>query len=118
MNLEAKELFDCLTCAVDRLSGGSTLETPFSRTLSTQDVTDPFCTSEVSFTNYENVGCLGGSAVEHLPLAQGRILESRIKSHIRLLAGSLLLPLPVSLVSLPLSVSFMNKLKKKNHHKL
>ena len=38
---------------------------------------------------------LGGSAVEHL--AQGVILGSRIEFHIRLLAGSLLLPLPMSL---------------------
>ena len=42
-------------------------------------------------------GCLGGSVVERLPLAQGMILGS----HIKLLAGRLLLLL---LVSLPLSV--------------
>ena len=41
-------------------------------------------------------GCLGGSAVERLPLAQGVILGSGIESHVRLLAWSLLLPLPVS----------------------
>ena len=56
------------------------------------------------------LGCLGGTAAERLPLAQGVIPGSRIKSHVRLLAGSLLLPLPVSLsLSLFLSVSFMNK---------
>ena len=48
-------------------------------------------------------GHLGGSAVEHLPLAQGLIPDSQIESHIGLLAWSLLLhPLPVSL-------SLMNK---------
>ena len=51
--------------------------------------------------------CLGSSAVECLTLAQGVILGSpRIKSRIRLPAGSLLLSL---LVSLPLCVSLMNK---------
>ena len=49
-------------------------------------------------------GSLGGSAVERLPLAQGMILGSGIKSHV----GSLLLPLPVSL-PFSLSVSLMNK---------
>ena len=47
------------------------------------------------------VGYLGGSAVEHLPLAQGVILGSGIEFCIRLLAWSLLLSLPVSL---PLSL--------------
>ena len=51
-------------------------------------------------------GCLGGSAVVHLPLAQGMILGSRIESRIRLPVWSLLLPLPMSL---PLSLSHMNK---------
>ena len=51
-------------------------------------------------------GHLSGSVVEHLPLAQGVVLGSRIKSHIRLLVGSLLLTLPVSM---SLSVSLMNK---------
>ena len=46
-------------------------------------------------------GCLGGSAVERLPLAQGRIPGSGIESHIRLPVRSLLFPLPVSL---PLSL--------------
>ena len=41
----------------------------------------------------QNMGRLGGSAVEHLPSSQGMILES----HIRLLAWNLLLSLPVSL---------------------
>ena len=53
-------------------------------------------------------GHLGGSAVEYLPLAQGVILRSRIESHIGLLAGSLLLPLAVSL-PLCVCVSLMNK---------
>ena len=51
-------------------------------------------------------GHLGGSVVEHLPSAQGVIPGSEIESHIGLLAGSLLLPLPMSL---PLCVSLMNK---------
>ena len=42
-------------------------------------------------------GHLGGSAVEHLPSAQGVILGSWVESCIGLLAGSLLLPLPLSL---------------------
>ena len=42
-------------------------------------------------------GCLGGSVVEHLPSAQGVIPRSWIKACIRLPAGSLLLPLPMSL---------------------
>ena len=50
-----------------------------------------------------NLGCLSGSVVERLPLAQGVILES----HIRLPEWSLLLlPLPMPL---PLSVSLVNK---------
>ena len=53
-------------------------------------------------------GCLGGSAVEHLPSAQGMILGLGIESHIKLPIGSLLLPLPVSL-PLYLCVSLMNK---------
>ena len=39
----------------------------------------------------------GGSAVEHLPSAQGVTPGPGIESHIGLPAGSLLLPLPVSL---------------------
>ena len=58
-------------------------------------------------------GCLGSAVVEHLPLAQGMIPGSGIESHIRLLVGSLLLPLPVSL---SISLSLMNKLKKKDGH--
>ena len=42
-------------------------------------------------------GRRSGSAVEHLPSAQGMILASGIESHIRLLAGSLFLSLPLSL---------------------
>ena len=52
------------------------------------------------------MGRLGGSVVEHLPSTQGVILGSWVESHIGLPAGSLLLPLPMSL---SLSVSFMNK---------
>ena len=51
------------------------------------------------------MGCLGGSAVERLPLAQGVIPGSRIKARIGLPGWSLLLPLPVSL---PLSLYLMN----------
>ena len=49
---------------------------------------------------------LGGLAVEHLPLVQDVVPGSGIESHIGLPAGSLLLPLPMSL---PLSVSLMGK---------
>ena len=42
-------------------------------------------------------GCLGGSAVERLPSAQRMIRGSGIESHIGLLVGSLLLPLPMYL---------------------
>ena len=54
-------------------------------------------------------GHLGGSTVEHLPLAQGVIPASGIKFCIGLLAGSLLLSLPMCL---PLSVwlSWINKI--------
>ena len=51
--------------------------------------------------NRLELGHLGGSAVECLPLAQGVIRGSGIESHIRLLEGSLLLPLSMSL---PLSL--------------
>ena len=67
---------------------------------------------EVIFTNKINIfkvkikGLLGGSVVEHLPLAQVVTLGSWEETHIRLPAGSLFLLLPVSL---PLSVSLMNK---------
>ena len=47
--------------------------------------------------NYLTLGCLGGSAVQRLPLAQVIILRTRMESHIGLPAWSLLLPLPVSL---------------------
>ena len=62
--------------------------------------------------NMMSRGSLGGSAVEHLPSAQGMILGPGIKSGIGLPAWSLLLPLPVSLLlslSFSLSVSLMNK---------
>ena len=54
----------------------------------------------------QQAGCLGGSVVECLPLAQGVILGLGIESHIRLPARSLLLPLPISLL---LSLSLTNK---------
>ena len=50
---------------------------------------------------------LGGPAVERLLLAQGLIPESGIGSHIRLPAGSLLLPQPMSLPFSP-AVSLKN----------
>ena len=56
-------------------------------------------------------GLLGGSAVEHLPLAQVIILGAGIKSHIRLPAWSLLLPLPMSLPP-SLCLSGINKIFK------
>ena len=46
--------------------------------------------------------CLGGSAVEHLPSAQGVVMETRDQVHFILLSWSVLLPLPMSL---PLSLS-------------
>ena len=52
----------------------------------------PFFTS-----NFIPQGRLGGSVVGHLSLAQGMIPGSGIKSRISLLAGVLLLPLPMSL---------------------
>ena len=51
-------------------------------------------------------GHLGDSVVECLSLAQGVIQGPGIESHIGLPTGSLLLLLPISL---PLSVSLMNK---------
>ena len=54
------------------------------------------------------LGCLGGSAVECLPLAQDMILGPGIESLIGLPAWSLLLSLPMSL-SLSVCVSLMNK---------
>ena len=52
---------------------------------------------------------MGGSLIEHLPLAQGVIPSPGIESHLGFPAGSLLLPLPVSAF---LSVSLMNKINK------
>ena len=43
------------------------------------------------------MGHLGGSAVEHLPLAQELSQSCGVKSRIGLLVWSLLLPLPVPL---------------------
>ena len=53
-----------------------------------------------------NVGHLGGSVVERLLSTQVVIQGPGIESHVRFPAWSLLLPLPVSL---PLSLSLMNK---------
>ena len=50
-------------------------------------------------------GCLGGSVVEHLPLAQGMMLGLGIKSCIRLPASDLLLLLLPLSMSLPVRVS-------------
>ena len=64
---------------------------------------------ELSTDKYKNrdiLGRLGGSAVECLPSAQDVILGPGIQSPTGLPAGSLLLPLSVSL---PLCVSLMNK---------
>ena len=59
-----------------------------------------------SFLKTNILGHLGGSVVEHLPLAQVVIPGSWDWVCIRLPIGSLLLPLPKSL---PLSVSLINK---------
>ena len=54
--------------------------------------------SEISQSEKDKQGLLGGSAVERLPLAQGAILETRDRiPHQAPGAWSLLLPLPVSL---------------------
>ena len=58
--------------------------------------------SDGSKLKLEDLGSLGGSAVERLPWARGMTPGSRD----RVPTGSLLLPLPVSL---PLSVPLMNK---------
>ena len=56
------------------------------------------------------MGRLGGSVVEHLPLAQGMILGLGIESRIRLHTRSLLLSLPMSLpLSLSLCLSLSHK---------
>ena len=52
---------------------------------------------KISLLEIPRMGQLSGSVVECLPLANRVIPGSRIKSHIGLLAESLLLPLPVSL---------------------
>ena len=54
----------------------------------------------------EALGRLGGSAIECLPLAQGMMTGSGIKSRIGFFPGSLLLPLPMSL---PFSVFLMDE---------
>ena len=60
-------------------------------------------------TESESKGCLGGSAVEHLPSGPG------IESHIGLPAWSVLLPLPVSL---PLSHEKINRILKNKNKKV
>ena len=57
--------------------------------------------AEAPHRNQGDEGRLGGSAVEHLPLAQDLIRGPGIESRVELPAWSLLLPLPMSL---PLSV--------------
>ena len=77
---------------------------------SSLELTSHYITGQTSFSvssrkrifqfsnKYENIlGCLSGSAVECLPSPQGVILGSGIKSHIGLLVGRLLFPLPMSL---------------------
>ena len=51
--------------------------------------------------------CLGGSAVEHLPLTQGVILESR--DQVPHQAPCMEPASPSACISLPLSLSLMNK---------
>ena len=54
----------------------------------------------------QDLGCLGGSGVEPLPLTQGVILESGIESHSVLVVGSMLLSLClIFCLSLSLSLS-------------
>ena len=57
--------------------------------------------------NHTGRGSLGGSAVEHLPLAQGAILESR--DRVPRQAPSLEPASPSACVSASLSLSLMNK---------
>ena len=59
-------------------------------------VLQPECIPKLS-SKPPGPGRLGGSVVEHLPLAQIVILGSWIESHVGLCAGSLLLAPPVSL---------------------
>ena len=64
------------------------------------------------------MGSLGGAAVWRLPLAQGAILETRDRIPRRAPgAWSLLLLLPMSL-PLSLSVTIINKFKKKKNSSL
>ena len=57
----------------------------------------------------QDLGCLGGSGVEPLPLTQAMILESGIQSHIGLLVGSIPFSLP-NFLPLSLSHSLINKI--------
>ena len=61
----------------------------------------PFINIFILLRNFSLLGCLGGSAVEHLALAQGMIPGLGIKSHIGIPMRSLFLP---QSMSLPLSV--------------
>ena len=63
-------------------------------------------TASCQSAKYINEGTLGSLTVEHLSSAQDMIPGSWIESHIGLPAGSLLLPLPMSL---HLWASLMNK---------
>ena len=56
---------------------------------------------QTSNKDWESWGHLGGAVVEPLPSAQGVVPGPGIMTHIRLPAGNLLLPLPMSL---PLSL--------------
>ena len=70
-----------------------------------------------SLDQFSVQGHLGGSVVECLPSAQVMILGSwdpGIKSHIRFPMGSLLLPLPMSLLP-SLCLSWINKILKKRY---
>ena len=61
---------------------------------------------------------MGGSVIEHLPLAQVMIPWFQVESCIGLPVGSLLLPLPVSLplcICVCVCVPRINKILKKNH---
>ena len=64
-------------------------------------LTEPARCHQTYFKIITSLGHLGGSVVEHLPLAQGVIPGSGMEAYVGLPAWSLLLPLPVSL---PLSV--------------
>ena len=70
------------------------------------DFTESLLHGPLPFKMFKALGHLGGSEVKCLISAQGVILGSGIESLMGLPVRSLFLPLPVSL---PLSVSLMNK---------